>query len=420
MEKLVINGGKKLHGSINVKGAKNCALKVMAASLLTDGVFNIKNVPEIEDVFRLQEILKDLGCKAKRHKKGEWSFQADNIHKIELDKNLVPKLRSSVLLIGPLLTRFKKVKMPHPGGCAIGKRPIDIFISGFKTLGAKVKCDEQGYIFEAKQLIGAKLAFPKISVTGTETMMMAAVLAKGKTTLINSACEPEIKALADFLNSLGAKISGAGTPTIEINGVEKISGGSFTVIPDRIEAFSFLALAVATNSHLEIKKCNTEHLTIPLLVLKEMGVKMKIGNDNIKITDASCLTAVNVTTHEYPGFPTDCQSPLTVALTRAKGESYVSETIFEDRFLYTDFLRRMGADIQMINQQKISITGPSVLTGKKVESPDLRAGIAMVIAALMANGKTEIDNIYQIDRGYENIDARLRRLGADIKREKYI
>lgn len=417
MSQFLITGQTKLKGELPVNGAKNCALKIAAASLLSAEPMTISNFPEIEDTERLLEILRDLGCKCIRQKPHDYKIIPPQRIKKDLNHDLVRKLRASILLVGPMLARFGKVSMAHPGGCLIGKRPIDLFITSFKALGAKVTTTATCNIFTAPLgLTGCRIVFPKISVTATETLMLAATLAKGKTTLVNAACEPEIPALAEYLNRMGAKINGAGTPNIEIIGVKKIAGGHFENIPDRIEAGSFIILAAATKSHLKITHCNPEHLEIPLNILKDLGVKLKVGKDYIEVFPTAKLKAAQIATHEYPGFPTDIQAPMTVLLTQATGESIMRENIFEGRLIYTDILNRMGANIKLDNPQQISINGPTPLHAKEVESPDIRAGIAILIAALLAKGKTTINNIYQIDRGYERIEERLAAIGVQIKR----
>ncbi|RLC39161.1 UDP-N-acetylglucosamine 1-carboxyvinyltransferase, partial [Candidatus Falkowbacteria bacterium] len=305
-----------------------------------------------------------------------------------------------------------------PGGCVIGAggRPIDLFLEGFKALGAEINEDNNYYHIKANKLKGCEYFFTLISVTATESMMMAAVFASGATTLKNCAMEPEIKALADYLNSQGAKIKGAGTPTILINGVNKINAGSYRVIPDRIETGSFAIMAAATKSEFLINKCHPEHIRILLKIFNKIGIPFKEGKDYLKIIPAKKIKPYSIKTHEYPGFPTDLQSPYTVLMTQAEGSSIIHETIYDRRLLFVDLLSQMGADIIMCDPHRVVVNGPSKLYSRKLTSPDLRAGIAMIIAALAARGQTEIDNIYQIDRGYEDIDGRLRLLGADIKR----
>ncbi|MEK7167069.1 MAG: UDP-N-acetylglucosamine 1-carboxyvinyltransferase [Patescibacteria group bacterium] len=414
--KFIINGGKKLKGEIAVGGAKNLALKALAASFLFKQEIVINNIPDIEDIKQMLEIIKDLGAKVEKNDNHQYKISTKNVSKTTLSPILTPKLRASIVLIGPMLARFGEAMLPYPGGCVIGMRPIDIFIDGFKTLGVEVEENKNGFFFKTKKLKGAKFVFPIISVTATETLMMAATLAKGKTTLINAACEPEISTLADYLNSCGAKISGAGTSTIIIEGVNKLSANVFNIIPDRIEAGTFAIMAATTKSDLIIKNCNPMHLEVPLLMLKKVGVNFIIGNNNIHVLPSKNLKAINLVTHEYPGFITDLQAPFTVLLTQVQGMSLVHETIYEGRLFYIDKLNKMGANIILCDPHRAIINGPTKLYGKKVESPDIRAGMAMVIASLVAEGKTEIDNIYQIDRGYEKIEERLQNLGVKIER----
>ena len=420
MEKFIITGGKKLHGTISVKGAKNHALKMIPAAFLANGQTIIKNVPHVEDVARMLEIVVAIGGKAERRKKDMIAITPPKKFNGDLPRELMPKLRASLVLLGPLLARYKKVELPHPGGCNLGKRPINFFIEGFKEFGAKVIFKNDAYQFSAPQgLKGIHFIFPQISVTGTETLMLAAILARGRTILENTACEPEIKALADYLNSVGAKISGAGTPTIIIDGSAKLlNPGTATIIPDRIETGSFVILAAATKSSLTITNCEPQHIAVPLRLLEKIGVKTKIGKNYIKVLPAKKIKAIDITTHEYPGFPTDLQAPMTVLLTQADGDSIIRETIYEGRLFYTDSLNNMGAKIYLAGPFRAIVYGPRALRGKKVVSPDIRAGIAMIIAALIAKGQSEIENIYQVDRGYEAIDERLRKIGAQIKRIK--
>lgn len=419
MEKFIIQGGNKVKGSIAVSGAKNHALKALAASLLSPQPMTLTNVPEIEDVFRLLEMIQEIGGKVTKKRRGTYIIDTRNVHTSSLPKELVPKLRASVVMTGPLLARFKKVVLPHPGGCAIGRRPIDLFISGYKAMGAKYRFRNGVHYFSAPNgLHGTRFVFSTISVTCTETLMMAATLAKGTTTLVNTAREPEIVALAEYLNTQGAKITGAGTSEITIQGVKELSAGNCEIIPDRIEVLSFLYLALSTKSHLKITKCDPCTIETPLQLLKDSGAKIAIQKKSITVYPWKKLKPLKVTTREYPGFPTDGQSPLTVLLTQIPGESIVEETIYSDRLFYIDLLNRMGADITMHTPQHITINGGTPLRGKDVESPDLRAGIAMVIAGVVAKGKTQIGNIYQIDRGYESIDHRLRSIGVRITRKR--
>ena len=409
----IINGGKKLEGEITINNAKNAALKILAASILASKPIKINNLPQIEDVSRMKELLIDLGAKFYSDK-----IDSSCLKKTNLDYKIADRFRSSIVLTGPLLTRFGKVSFPHPGGCTLGKRPIDFFIDGFEALGASIK--KTGSIFTVtsknKKLIGNKFIFPMISVTGTETLIMAAVLAEGKTVLKNAACEPEIENLAEFLNSLGAKISGAGTPVIAIEGVKFLKGGEWNGMPDRIEAGTFIILGVATNSNVKIKNCETDHLDVLLTMLQKAGANLEIGKNYVIVKPAKKLRSVDITTREYPGFATDLQAPFTVLMTQADGISLIHETIYDGRLFYTDILNQMGADIVMADPHRVIVRGPNPLHGKKIYSPDIRAGMALVIAALLAKGQSTIDNIYQIDRGYDKIDERLKALGANIKR----
>ena len=410
----IINGGKKLEGEINIGVAKNAALKILAASVLSSEPIKFAKLPEIEDISRMKELLFDLGAKFLPDN----NLDSSKIKKTNLNYDIASRFRASIVLTGPLLAKFGSVSFPHPGGCTLGKRPIDFFIEGFKVLGAKVKRNGDIFTVLAKKLVGNKFVFPVVSVTGTENLMMAATLAAGKTILKNAACEPEIENLAQFLNSLGAKISGAGTSKIEIEGVKNINGGSWNGIPDRIEAGTFIILAVASRGNIKIKNCNPDHLEVLLSLLQKAGANLEVGVDYVIVKPVRNLKAIDVKTREYPGLATDLQAPLTVLLTQASGISLVHETIYDGRLFYTDILNQMGADIIMADPHRVIVRGPSKLRGKKIHSPDIRAGMALIIAAIISQGQSIIDNIYQIDRGYEKIEKRLQSLGADIKRVK--
>lgn len=415
-----IEGGQKLSGEIEVNGAKNSALKILAASLLSSEKFKISNFPFIEDTKRMMEIMESLGAKIEKNEK-EKKVVVDSsaVKKTALTGELVKKLRASIILTGPLLARFGNLEIDHPGGCVIGKRPIDFFLNGFEKLGASWKEKNDGieiFVLKNEKLKGAEIVFPKVSVTGTETLMMAGTLAKGRTILKNCAMEPEIPVLADYLNQCGAEITGAGTSTIIIDGVAKIGGGEFQIIPDRIETGTFLMMGIATNSEIVIKNCIPEHLGTVLEILKMAGAKFEVGEDYIKTFSGQKLKAVSIDTHEYPGFATDLQPPYTLLMTQAEGISLIHEAIFDGRLFFVDQLSTMGANAIICDPHRAIITGPTKLFGKKLSSPDLRAGITMLIAGMIAEGKTIIENIYQIDRGYEKIEERLIKLGAKIKR----
>ncbi len=418
MPKYIIKGPAKLSGEITVKGAKNSALKIIPAAILSEEKITISNLPGIEDVKQSLALLIDLGGVVEKTKLDEITINTSHIKKTELNPLFANKFRSSLMFVAPLLARFGEVKFPHPGGCVIGagKRDIDFSLDGFSALGAKINVKNGFYEIIAKKLNGGYYFFPWISVTTTESMIMAAVLAEGRTILENCAMEPEVKALADYLNLCGAKISGAGTPTIRIDGVKKISAENFNVMPDRIETGSFACLAAATRSQIKITNCTPNHIRALLEIFKKINIPFEEGNDWLLIKPAKKFSAHNIKTHEYPGFPTDLQSPYTVLMTQAEGSSLIHETIYDRRLLYTDLLSQMGADITMCDPHRVVVNGPGRLRGRKLTSPDLRAGIALVIAALIAEGETEIDNIYQIERGYEDIADRLKNLGADISR----
>jgi len=414
MEKYIINGGKALQGEINVAGAKNLALKIFPATILCAGSCLIDNVPEIEDMQRLIELMQDLGAEINKEKHGQYTINTQNINKTELRPDLVKQLRASIMLAGPMLAKFGQITLAHPGGCVIGQRPIDLFLEGFQKLGAQMIDNGSSYTLKAEKLKGAKIVLPKISVTVTENLIMAASLATGTTEIKNAAMEPEIIALAEFLNTQGAKIKGAGTPNITIEGVASLKECDFTIIPDRIETGTFTLLGLITNSQIHVNNCNPSHNENLLYSLKKAGAKLEIGKDYIK-TQPSQLKATNIITHEYPGFPTDLQAPFTVLMTQAQGLSLIHETIFEARLFYTDILNQMGANIIMCDPHRVVVNGPTQLHGRKVVSPDLRAGMALVLAALIAKGTTNIENIYQINRGYEDIVSRLQTINADIK-----
>lgn len=420
MAKFVIKGGKTLKGEVSVSGAKNSALKVFAASLLFQNPVQIKNVPQIEDIFRMKELLSGAGVRISGASGKTISLSVPGEINTNLDHSITQRLRASIVLLGPMLARYGKVSLPHPGGCVIGKRPINFFIDGFKAMGAKVSEAEGKYFFEAKKLKSAEFAFSTPSVTATETLMMAGVLAEGRVILRNCALEPEIEALSDFLNNSGAKIKGAGTPNIIIEGLGRkgalYASKPFRVIPDRIEAGSLLILGALTAKNLKIKNCEPLHIMSLISHLESAGVKIKRGPDWISVSRPRKLSAVDIRTREYPGFATDLQAPFTVLLTQAEGQSQVHETIFEGRLEYTPELVRMGAHITSCDPHRVIVLGPTPLFGREVESPDIRAGWAFVIAGLIAKGQTLVHNVYNIDRGYENIEKKLSSIGADIKR----
>ncbi len=417
MPKFIITGGQKLSGEIAVGGAKNNAQVMIPVALLSSDTMIIKNVPQIDGVEKSLELMRDLGAEIKEGDH-QLEINTSGLNKTELDKKIADKFRTSVMFVGPILARLGEVKFPHPGGCVIGAagRPIDLFLEGFEALGAKVETKDKYYHISAKKLKGCDFFFTTMAVTGTQSMIMTACLAEGKTTLRNCAMEPEIIALADYLNSQGAKISGAGTPTITIEGVEKLNAGVCEIIPDRIEAGSFALMAAATNSEIKITNCNPEHILSLLTIFNKIGVKYEKGENYLLMKKSGDIKSYDLKTHEYPGFSTDLQSPYVVLMTQAHGTSLIQETIYDRRLLWADMLSQMSANIIMCDPHRVAVNGPTKLYAKKLISPDIRAGIALVIAALIAEGTTEIDNIYQIDRGYEELDIRLKKLGAAIER----
>ena len=435
-EKFIIQGlgGRRtLKGRVSINGAKNSALKAMAGAILFEGKVELNNIPNTEDVHTLNDILVDLGAKIQWKDSDPSSktlyIDASTMNKTDVNSEKAKVMRASVVLTGPMLARFGKVSFPAPGGCVIGARPIDLFIEGYKKMGATVRLQDEIYYIECPKLKEAEINFEKITVGGTETLMMASVLISGKTVLKNCAKEPEIVNVATWLNACGAEIEGFGTETITIVG----TGGhllkpqnSYRAIPDRIEAGSFLFLGALTAEELYIDNCNPEHLSLVIDLLKNSGVSIDIVDDKtIKITNSQNVEnksyrAFNVTTKEYPGFATDLQSPLVTFLTQCEGESAVTETIFEGRFKYVNDLVDLGATISVIDNNKAVVSGPTPLhqsSNNHLTAHDIRAGFAIVLACLIAKGNFTISNIHLIDRGYESLETRLRALGADIVRE---
>lgn len=426
-ERFVIEGlagQKKLEGEVVVGGAKNAILKILPASILFTDTLGIENVPAIEDAARMCELLSTAGATVERAGHTARIVQPIMWNPV-LDKNIAERLRASIVCTGPMLARTGSVEFPFPGGCVLGERSIDLFLNGFKAMGAQIKEEESYFRISTagKKLRGAHITFPIVSVTGTETLMLAAVLAEGETVLENAALEPEIGALADFLNACGAHIEGTGTTTIRIRGGELLAaaGKTFHTPPDRIEAGSFAILAALAGSDVRITHCNPAWLRIPLALLERAGVRMEVTADTIRVKAGSVrndqFSFFSVRTHEYPGFPTDLQAPMAVFLSQAKGEGSILETIFDGRFRYVDDLVKMGADMTVMNPHRIFIRGPKKLSRKELDSPDLRGGLAYLIAATVADGTSIINDAYVIDRGYEHIEERLQKLGLNITRE---
>lgn len=421
MDKFKVTGGKPLKGKVEIGGAKNSALPCLAATLLTAETVTLHNVPYVKDLITQRRLLEDLGATVLTPELRTHKVTAGKIETFEAPYELVKTMRASVLALGPLLGRFGQAKVSLPGGCAIGTRPIDLHLKAFEKLGATVSLESGDVIARAPngRLIGAEIDFEKITVTGTENVMMAAALAKGTTTIKNAAKEPEIEDLAELLNKMGARIRGAGTSVIEIDGVESLGGAQHTIIPDRIETGTFMVAAAITGGEIEIKSCRPEHLTAVIAKLREAGVEIEELNPSTLLVRVgpSGLRAVDVTTKEHPGFPTDMQAQYMALMTQAEGESNVVETIFENRFMHASELIRMGADIT-VHGHTATVRGPSKLMGARIIASDLRASASLVLAALCAEGETIIDRVYHIDRGYETIVRKLRNLGADIERLK--
>lgn len=421
MDKFLIRGGKPLNGKIEISGAKNSALPCLAATLLTPETVTLHNVPYVKDLITQRRLLEDLGATVLTPELRTHKVTAEKVELFEAPYELVKTMRASVLALGPLLARFGQAKVSLPGGCAIGTRPIDLHLRAFEQLGATVSLESGDVVARAPKgrLVGAEMSFEKITVTGTENVMMAAALAQGKTIINNAAQEPEIEDLAELLNKMGARIKGAGTPRMEIDGVEGLGGAEHTIIPDRIEAGTFIVAAAITGGELEIKSCNPAHLAAVIEALRACGVDIEELNQSTLYVKccAGGLKAKDVTTMEHPRFPTDMQAQYMALMTQAEGECTVTETIFENRFMHVPELNRLGASIQ-ISGNKAVVKGPSRLTGATVQASDLRASASLVLAGLVAEGETTVDRVYHIDRGYETIVRKLRSVGADIERVK--
>ena len=416
METLIINGGGTLRGSVEINGAKNAAVAILPAAVLASkSKCVIDNIPDIEDVHCLERILLDLGCSVKKTSKNVLEIDATDINTVNACTEDVRRMRASYYFIGSLLARFKKAKVELPGGCPIGVRPIDQHIKGFEALGAKVTIEHGAVLVEAESLKAANIFFDVVSVGATINVMIAATMAEGTTVLENVAKEPHVVDVANFLNSMGADIKGAGTDVIRIKGVNELVGCNYSVIPDQIEAGTFMIAAAATKGDVTITNIIPKHLESISAKLIEMGAIVKEGDDSVRVTVDNELRGVNVKTAPYPGFPTDVQQPMSVLLSVTKGRSLVTESIWENRHKHTDELKKMGAMIKVEGRTAI-IDGVENLEGAKVIATDLRAGAAMVIAGLIANGETEIVDIEHIDRGYPHIEEKFRSLGADIRR----
>jgi UDP-N-acetylglucosamine 1-carboxyvinyltransferase len=416
LDKLIIRGGKKLKGEVDISGAKNAALPIMVASLLSSGYCTISKVPNLKDIMTMGRLLANLGA-GFHYEDRKAIINTEKIKIFEAPYDLVRTMRASILVLGPLLAKFGRAKVSLPGGCAIGARPINLHLMGLEKMGADIKLESGYVIAKTKRLKGASIYFDMPTVTGTENLMMAASLAKGRTLLENAAREPEVVDLANALISMGAKIKGAGESVIEIEGVDELKPVHYSIIPDRIEAGTFMTIAGITGGDIVIKGCRLEHLDASVMKLKEVGLVFEHVQDGIRVLGPHRPKAANVKTMPYPGFPTDMQAQFMALMSIADGTSIIKEMIFENRFMHVAELRRMGADI-IVEGGTATVKGISKLKGAPLMATDLRASASLVVAALAAKGETTIHRLYHLDRGYEKMEEKLLRLGADVRRMK--
>jgi len=418
MDKFVIRGGNPLLGTIQVSGAKNAALPAMAAALLTEEPVILEGIPQVRDIETTRKLLAAMGAEVELgygRAQHRTTICCKNLASPEASYELVKTMRASTLVLGPLVARCGRARVSLPGGCAIGARPIDLHINGLERLGAAIR-QEHGYVeASARRLKGAEIVFDRITVTGTEDLLMAAALADGETVMQNCAREPEVADLAELLNKMGARIEGGGTSTIRIKGVARLKGAKHRIIPDRIEAATFIIAGALTGGDLNVANCEPAHLGALLQKLEVAGVKTKSGKQSVRVMGDNPLKAADMVTEEYPGFPTDVQAQYMALATQAEGTSIITENIFENRFMHAQELLRMGANIKIEGSRAI-VRGKTPLSGAAVQASDLRASASLVLAALVAEGETIIDRVYHIDRGYENIEEKLRGVGAQIRR----
>ena len=418
MDKFVINGGARLKGKITVSGSKNAALPILAAALLAEGESFIHDVPDLEDISAMTDLMGDLGAEVKREGRTLRICVRDesNVH---APYERVRKMRASICVLGPLLAKRKKARVAMPGGCAIGSRPVNLHLRGLKAMGAEIELDSGDIVASASELNGADIFLGGpfgSTVLGTDNVMMAAVLAKGHTVIESAACEPEVTDLADYLNRMGARITGAGTPRITIEGVERLTGCEHTVIPDRIEAGTFMIAAAITNGEVEVENMRVDHMMAVVDKLREIGVTVDCSNGSVVVTSARNLEPTDVTTQPYPGFPTALQAQLMRLLCLAEGNSAITEKIFPDRFIHVAELLRMGADIRKEGPTAI-VTGVRKLIAAPVMASDLRASLSLILAGLAAKGETVVNRVYHLDRGYEAVEQKLAACGVDIERQ---
>lgn len=417
-DKFIIQGQKKLCGEIEVRGSKNSAGAVLAASLLSGEDCIIDNLPLVEDVLNIIEVFKSMGVEIEWLSERKIKIKANSLDAEKMDPDKVSKTRISVLLFGPLLARARHFKIPSPGGDRIGVRPISVHLKAFEKLGARIKRRDDFYEVDCENLKGAEVVLGEFSVTATETLMLAASLADGKTVIKGAACEPHVQDLGNMLKKMGAEIDGVGTHTIEIKGAKELKGVSHSIISDPIEAGTFIIVGAVNTGQVRVKNVNLNHLDLFLEKLQELGVNFERGKEDVTVHYSPNLKATKIQALPYPGFPTDLLPIIIPLLIKAKGKSLVHDPLYENRFNYVQELRKMGADVEIVDPHRAFVFGPTSLYGVKIESWDIRAGACLIIAGLMAQGKTTIENILQIDRGYEKIEERLQKLGADIKRIK--
>ena len=417
MDKLVIQGGVPLTGEVRISGAKNAALPILCAALLTPGTLRLQNVPHLRDVTTMLHLLAQMGVEISLDEKLGVGLAAKKLHNLSAPYELVKTMRASILVLGPMIARFGQARVSLPGGCAIGQRPIDLHIKGLRAMGAQIDI-EQGYILaRAGRLRGAHIVLDLVTVTGTENLMMAAVLANGVTVLENAAREPEVIDLAECLNAMGARVRGAGSDVITIEGVRDLQGATHRVMPDRIETGTFLCAAAATGGEIKLRDTRAGILDAVIGKLQEAGAQVAHGDDWIRLSTNGSLKSVSLRTAPYPAFPTDMQAQFMALNSVAQGTAVVTETIFENRFMHVQELRRLGANIEVEGNTAI-VHGVSALQGANVMATDLRASASLVLAGLVANGETLVDRVYHLDRGYECIEEKLGQLGARIRRAR--
>lgn len=415
MDKIVINGGQRLKGEVRASGAKNAALPILASSLLARGRSIYRNVPDLGDVRTMKKLLAQLGATVEG--KAVTSVDATKITNFEAPYELVKTMRASAVVLGPLVGRYGEARVSLPGGCAIGARPIDQHLKGLAALGARIDLEHGTVTARARRLRGATIVFDMVTVTGSENLMMAACLAKGRTTLENAACEPEVEELARVLNKMGARISGAGTPLITIEGVDELHPVDHAIIPDRIEVGTLMVAAAITRGNVLVRDCMPEHLDAVIAKLVAAGVEITVEPGGVRVRGKGEVSPADIATRPYPGFPTDMQAQFMVLMALASGQSVLTENIFENRYMHVPELCRMGADIVVEGRTAI-VRGPTRLKGAKVMATDLRASACLVLAGLVAEGTTEVLRVYHLDRGYERLERKLRGLGADIRRTR--